>query len=306
MPTPQRPSAAGGTAKASRAAGARLAATAKGSKPASRSAAHAPPPSDVALGPQTLVAGPYAAQSIANQSGFSGQDAARPLPLIQGTMRRLLQDILTGVYGPGDRIREAEVAVRLGISRAPVREALRMLEQDGLVVVLPWRGASVVDPTPQEIEALFDLLGTVYGAVARFAARHASDEALKQFSRDVALFAKATAEGRDPFHLVDIAYRAGTDLGQCCGSPLAADVLRRLGRVAYLQHRFLLPVPPRWRQQSVLRFKKLEAALLSRAQERSEAAGRKLVQHTQSLLALHASESQAGSGLQPKAKEKKS
>lgn len=255
-------------------------------------------------GPEAM-SKPYTSQSIANQPGMSNLDEARPLPLIQGTVRRLLQDILTGVYGPGDRIREAEVAQRLGISRAPVREALRMLEQDGLVVVLPWRGASVVDPTPQEIAALFDLLGTVYGAVARFAARHASDDALKQFSRDVALFAKATAEGRDSFHLIDIAYRAGTDLGLCCGSTLAADVLRKLGRVAYLQHRFLLPVPPRWRQQSVARFRKLEAALLSRSEDRSEAAGRKLVQHTQTLLVLHATASLPAAADPKKSKEKK-
>lgn len=290
MPTSQRP-----TAIAKAGSGRAIPASplaARGQRAARR-------PADTALGPQTLLSGPYALQTIANQSGLSGQDVARPLPLIQGTMRRLLQDILTGVYGPGARIREAEVAERLGISRAPVREALRMLEQDGLVVVLPWRGASVVDPTPQEIEALFDLLGTVYGAVARFAARHASDAALQQFSRDVALFTKATAEGRDSFHLVDIAYRAGTDLGLCCGSALAADVLRRLGRVAYLQHRFLLPVPPRWRQQSVARFKKLEAALLSRSEDRSEAAGRKLVQHTQSLLVLHASQGRATAGTSP-------
>ena len=230
--------------------------------------------------------------------GLSNHDL-RPPPLVQSTMRRLLRDILTGVYKPGERIREVEVAERLRVSRAPVREALRVLEQDGLVVLEPFKGATVIDPSTAEIAALFDLLGTVYGAVARLAARHADEAAMKRFSADVQACADGTAAGLDHFDLIDIAYRAGTDMGQCCGSALAADVLRRLGRVAYLQHRFLLPVPPRWRQQSVTRFRKLEAALLSRSEPRSEAAARKLVRHTQGLLVAHAAAAAAASIVSP-------
>ncbi|MES2682149.1 MAG: GntR family transcriptional regulator [Pseudomonadota bacterium] len=216
----------------------------------------------------------------------------RPPPLIQSTIRRLLRDILTGVYGPGDRIREAEVAERFGISRAPVREALRVLEQDGLVVIAPFRGASVIDPSPQEIADLFDLLGTVYGAMARFAVRHSSDADLQRFSTDVALFSRAVAEGRDSFYLVDIAYRAGTDLGESCGSPIAAGMMRRLGRVAYWLHSYLLPVPRRWQMQGATKFRRLEQALLARSEEKSETAARKLVQHTRELLVQHALQAQ--------------
>lgn len=221
----------------------------------------------------------------------------RPPPLIQSTIRRLLRDILTGVYGPGDRIREAEVAERFGISRAPVREALRVLEQDGLVVMAPFRGASVIDPGPEEIADLFDLLGTVYGAMARFAVRHSSDADLQRFSADVALFTRAAAEGCDSFYLVDIAYRAGTDLGESCGSPIAADMMQRLGRVAYWLHRYLLPVPRRWQLQGATKFRRLEQALQARSEEKSEAAARKLVQHTRELLVQHALAAQARTAL---------
>ena len=214
----------------------------------------------------------------------------RSPPLILSTIQRLLRDILTGVYGPGDRIREAEVAERFGISRAPVREALRVLEQDGMVVMAPFRGASVIDPTPEQIADVFDLLGTLYGAVAKLAVRHASDADLKRFSGDVALFVKAVEQGRDGFYLVDIAYRIGTDLGQSCGSPIAAEMLRRVGRIAYWLHRYMLPVPRLWQRQGAIRFRKFEAALLARSEDRSELAARKLVRHTRDLVMQHALE----------------
>lgn len=218
-------------------------------------------------------------------------ESRRP-PLILRTMRRLLRDILTGVYGPGDRIREAEVATRLGISRAPVREALRVLEQDGLVEMLPWRGARVINPTPEDIAASFDLLGAVYGTVARLAVRNASNADLAPFRADVEQFARCVAEGRDNAELVDVAYQAGTDLGKACGSALAAGLLRKLGRMGYWQHRYLQSAPARWRRQSVTRFRKLEEALLARSEERSEQAARRLVQHTRGLLLRHVIEAQ--------------
>jgi DNA-binding GntR family transcriptional regulator len=217
-----------------------------------------------------------------------GAEASRPPPLVQRTMRRLLRDILAGVYGPGDRIREVEVAQRLGVSRAPVREALRLLEQDGLVEVAPWRGARVINPHPPEIADLFDLLGTVYGAVARFAVRHASDAQLEQFYADIAQLAARAKDGKTFIDLVDVAYQMGTDLGQCCGNRLAAEMLRKLGRLSYLQHRFLQPVPARWRQQAVTRLRRLETAMRSHSEDRSERAARKLIQHTATLVVRRA------------------
>ncbi|MEH0071289.1 GntR family transcriptional regulator [Pannonibacter sp. Pt2-lr] len=59
------------------------------------------------------------------------------IPQGQAAYRRLLEDIRDGGLAPGMRLRETELAERLGISRTPVREAIRQLEADGLVVHLP-------------------------------------------------------------------------------------------------------------------------------------------------------------------------
>lgn len=218
----------------------------------------------------------------------AGDVGAGPQPLVLQTMRRLLRDIFSGVYGPGDRIREVEVAERLGISRAPVREALRILEQDGLVEIAPFRGARVVSLQNEQIADLFDLLGTLLGAVARFAVRHASESDLQHHSAQVAKYEVWTTQGRDFGKLVDLGYQIGTDLGACCGNPLAADMLRKLGRRAYVLHRFLKPVPARWQQQTITRYRRLDAALRARSEVRAERAARRLVQHTLSLVLRHA------------------
>src|SRR6185437_7676454 len=64
---------------------------------------------------------------------------------------RILESILSGDYGPDSRIVETQVARDLGVSQAPVREALRGLEALGVVEITPFRGARVRRPTRREI-----------------------------------------------------------------------------------------------------------------------------------------------------------
>ena len=90
----------------------------------------------------------------------------------------LLADILAGAYPPGHRIREEEVAERVGISRTPVREALRRLNAEGLVDLPPHRGA-VVQPAMYELEELFEIRALLEGYGAERAAARRSDEDLE-------------------------------------------------------------------------------------------------------------------------------
>ena len=65
--------------------------------------------------------------------------------------------ILGGTYAPGMRLRQEELAVELGMSRIPVREALVLLESEGILSILPHRGAVVVELSMDEIEELFNM-----------------------------------------------------------------------------------------------------------------------------------------------------
>src|SRR5438132_9969938 len=69
----------------------------------------------------------------------------------------LRRAIVTGVLQPGQRVNEAEVARQMHISRGPVREAIRLLEQAGLLVSIPRRGTVVVTLSAEDVEEVYTL-----------------------------------------------------------------------------------------------------------------------------------------------------
>jgi DNA-binding GntR family transcriptional regulator len=80
-----------------------------------------------------------------------------PATLVEVAGRRLRDAILGGALRPGEKIVEEQLCADFGISRAPLREALRLLAQQGLVEHLPRRGSRVAAPSPSDILQLFAL-----------------------------------------------------------------------------------------------------------------------------------------------------
>ena len=79
------------------------------------------------------------------------------LPLRDVVFNTLRQAILRGDLKPGERLMEIKLAKRLGVSRTPIREAIRMLELEGLVVMIPRRGAAVAQITKQDLEDVLEV-----------------------------------------------------------------------------------------------------------------------------------------------------
>lgn len=79
------------------------------------------------------------------------------LPLRDVVFNTLRQGILRGLLPPGLRLMEIQLANQLGVSRTPVREALRMLELEGLVNTLPRKGAEVAGITPKDLHDVLDV-----------------------------------------------------------------------------------------------------------------------------------------------------
>ena len=77
--------------------------------------------------------------------------------LVELAVRRLRAEIVSGAFAPGERLVEEQLTRRFGISRAPLREALRLLGQQGLVEHLPRRGVRVVALSARDIDELFSL-----------------------------------------------------------------------------------------------------------------------------------------------------
>lgn len=121
------------------------------------------------------------------------------IPHGQDAYHRILGEIRDGKLLPGDRMTETELAARLGISRTPVREAIRQLEGDGLVTHVPRVGATIRRLDHAEISELYDMRSVLEGTAARFAARAASEVELDELAA-IHTQMKA-AEGREIYHL---------------------------------------------------------------------------------------------------------
>ncbi|MEJ8850388.1 GntR family transcriptional regulator [Variovorax rhizosphaerae] len=95
----------------------------------------------------------------------------RDIPLAKLVRDDMLAMILRGELQPGQRINEPDVAGRLGISRVPVREALRELESTGLVVARKHAGVFVREPDAEEVRELYEMRGLLDGYAGRRVAR---------------------------------------------------------------------------------------------------------------------------------------
>ena len=104
---------------------------------------------------------------------------------LQATAQRQAYDfirgeILSGAYPGGAKVNPQTVALRLGISRMPVREAIRQLDSEGLVTIRPNRGAIVTVLTPKEIAELFEMRAVLEALAARLALPRLQGEALEE------------------------------------------------------------------------------------------------------------------------------
>ncbi len=88
------------------------------------------------------------------------------------------EEIATGKLLPGAHLDEVDLATRFGVSRTPIREALRLLLGEGLIETRPQRGAVVAQVTPQRLIEMFEVMAELEGMCARLAARRMSDEEL--------------------------------------------------------------------------------------------------------------------------------
>lgn len=96
---------------------------------------------------------------------------------------QLRADILNCELAPGAEIREGELALRFGVSKSPVRDALMHLQREGLVITMPRQGYRVSPVSLADVDDMFHLRGALERACVERIVRHASDEQLKTLER---------------------------------------------------------------------------------------------------------------------------
>ena len=92
---------------------------------------------------------------------------------------RIRAEVASGQLAAGVRLVEADLARRFGVSRGPVREALRELTREGIVLTLPRRGAVVCTMTPEDLEEIYAIREPLEGVALHWASEHASDDELE-------------------------------------------------------------------------------------------------------------------------------
>lgn len=118
------------------------------------------------------------------------------LPLRDVVFNTLRQAILRGELQPGERLMEIQLAQRLGVSRTPVREAIRKLELEGLVLMIPRRGAEVAEITRQDLEDVLEVRAALEELAVKDACEHITDEQLQDLKKAANEF-KRSLEGTD-------------------------------------------------------------------------------------------------------------
>ena len=104
------------------------------------------------------------------------------------------QDIAAGRYQPGQRLVETDIAERAGVSRTPVRQALRWLEREGVVKIEKRRGATMQEFSAEQIADLYELRAQLEAFACQLAARRADDADRAELKRLADAFEAATRE----------------------------------------------------------------------------------------------------------------
>jgi DNA-binding GntR family transcriptional regulator len=112
--------------------------------------------------------------------------------------------IVAGKIEPGQRLLEQDLAREFGISRAPLREAIRMLATEGLVTLVPYRGARVSDITKDEARQLYPVRAALEAAAARVAARRVCREGAAALAGELAIIDAALQGMEDGGRAADV------------------------------------------------------------------------------------------------------
>ena len=196
---------------------------------------------------------------IAWEAARSASRLTQSLP--EQIAARLSERIVAGNYPPGQRIMEQAVSAEFGVSRGPVREALRLLERDGLVTILPRRGAQVTAPSIEEVREIFDIRASLNGLRDRQIAESPErDRVLPMLEEEVEHLARLARDPKEGDEYVEVVFRLNRFLNDAAPSRRLRAILSSLALQTLRYSRLGLSTPER-RRQSVKNWQQLVKAV---------------------------------------------
>lgn len=136
--------------------------------------------------------------------------------------------IVSGTYRPGDRLEEQSLAEQYGVSRTPVREALRQLQEAGLVDIKPRRGAAVTIVGPSELIHMFEVMGGLEAMAGRLASRRLDEASKKELLDSHEACRAAVNQGSDAYYYENERFHMA--IYKASGNPFLEEQARALHR----------------------------------------------------------------------------
>jgi DNA-binding GntR family transcriptional regulator len=186
---------------------------------------------------------------------------------------RIGRAIVDGQFQPGQKLREVDLAQSFGVSRASIREALRTLESEGLVTILPQRGAQVTTLTVEEVRDIFEIRANLMGLACQRLAASATPTVGGQLETLLRVLRTARHDSESYAH-------ASLAISEFCvrnaGSKRLADLVLSFARQTARYTRLSLSTAER-RKQSYAMWRDLVDALVNRKPAAAERHARALV-----------------------------
>ena len=189
-------------------------------------------------------------------------------PLYEDVADRLREQIFSKELAPGSWLDEQNLAKQFGISRTPMREAIKVLASEGLITIKMRRGAYVTEVARKDLEQIFAILSLLEGEAAREAAAKASEEELNQLDYWHHRLEKAAAD-RDIEQFFEINGKFHELIREIAGNRWMNGVIEDLRKVLKLHRRDSLTSTGRL-QSSLIEHRAILNALLKRDQAAAE------------------------------------
>ena len=159
---------------------------------------------------------------------------------------KIRDDILSGKYKEHDELREAAIGEELGVSRTPVREAFRQLELEGLIHIIPNKGAYVTGITSKDVRDIYMIRAELESLCARWATRNITTELMEEMEENVYLSEFHEAKGHTE-QIASLDNRFHEILYEACGSKMLEHTLRDFHQYVYRIRRMTLASEKRGR-----------------------------------------------------------
>ncbi len=149
------------------------------------------------------------------------------LSLSGRVFKQLRGDIIKGKYKENEELREVTLGKELGVSRTPVREALRQLELEGLVKIIPNKGAYVTGISQKDVKDIYIIRSMLEGLCARWATENITEEQLQELEEIILLseFHMKRENANSVDHVTEMDGRFHEVLYEACNSKILSHVL---------------------------------------------------------------------------------